>query len=260
MASSFVNHLVLLYFSFSVLYGLAGGIILNIGYTIIKQYFKRYWSVAVGIVSSGSVTGMLILTQCSEFLIEALGWRDSFRIMSGIIFFITIASATYHPMSIQKEEVNLDSERVKYDDQISPEQMKDKQTSPNQTMDLQEQNNSVKTQYYKPVTDEKEQEKEGEEETNDDSKKVCQETLGKSNAEHVFIEKGKGCDNDVNQGNENRSNQEVHVQEKHRKMTFKDVFSLFKNIHFVFGLISTTLVYFGIYSPHIHLVRRTKLI
>lgn len=244
MASSFVNHLTILYFSFGVLYGLPGGIILNLGYSVIRMYFRKNWALAVGIVSSGSVIGMLIMTQCNEILIESLGWRNSFRIMSGVIFFTCIASATYDPISTTRHEIVLDHETGI---QVT---VNDRQTIPCEELVSQEEQTNLTKQNNLEINGRKGCNYEAEEEPLSQETSPSHVTL---HTKEVVVQEdselhGKECEN------EKFLNPKTSIQ-GHKHMTLKDCLSLFTNVHFVFGIMGTTLTYFGIYAPHIHLVR-----
>lgn len=200
------------------------------------MYFTKHWPLATGLVTSGSNIGLLILTQCNELLIEAIGWRNSFRVMSGAVFFICIAAATFQPISNQNKEIISNQKEYELEEKKGPKN---------------------KTSYQEVVF------KRGEIELNiEETEEVaddCQNTLidKEQQLHHVSSQKADLQENTITTLNR----EEVLIQEHRRenqnikrKMTWKDVCSLFKNITFVVGLISCFLANFGIYSPHIHLV------
>ncbi|XP_028513916.1 monocarboxylate transporter 3 [Exaiptasia diaphana] len=101
--SSFLNNIIILYFLHGVFLGLCGSFILNSLLLIIRKYFKDKLAVAIGIASSGSSFGVLCIGPALHVLIDFLGWRGTFRVMSGVFVIIALLSLTFDP-NIQEDE------------------------------------------------------------------------------------------------------------------------------------------------------------
>ncbi|KAK3733574.1 hypothetical protein QZH41_000277 [Actinostola sp. cb2023] len=103
--SSFVDNILILYFSHGVLLGICGSFILNSLLLIVRKYFKDKLAVAIGITSSGSSLGVLSLGPALQVLNNLLGWRGSFRVMSGVMLLVALLSFVYDP-NIKDDEHN----------------------------------------------------------------------------------------------------------------------------------------------------------
>lgn len=104
ISSSFANHLIILYFTHGILYGLSTGTILISGYTVMTSYFKKKRALATGITASGMSIGVMSFGPIVEKLIEVLGWRNAFRVVAGFMLLICIFSCTYDPMISESGE------------------------------------------------------------------------------------------------------------------------------------------------------------
>jgi MFS family permease len=82
--------------------------------SIIPKWFIRKRGLASGLVVSGVGLGALVVVPFNELMIEHLGWRSGFLILSGIILFILVpVTALFHRAS--------PSELGQYPDGIFPE-------------------------------------------------------------------------------------------------------------------------------------------
>jgi predicted MFS family arabinose efflux permease len=84
-----------------MLFGLSAGNILNTGYTVTTKYFKKNRALATGITASGVSLGMMILGPIIEKLVEVLHWRNTFRVMAGVMLLVCILSSTYDPIRVE---------------------------------------------------------------------------------------------------------------------------------------------------------------
>lgn len=98
ICSSFVNDLRILYFSYGVLYGISAGIVLNTGITLNNLYFKKKPALPTGIMAMGSSLGVIVFGPCLEGLVEAVQWRNTFRIMGGVLSLICFLSIAFDPI------------------------------------------------------------------------------------------------------------------------------------------------------------------
>ncbi|KAL4232930.1 hypothetical protein ACF0H5_007618 [Mactra antiquata] len=106
VASSFTESVPLLYFTFSVLYGIGTCMCTAPTMTITPEYFDKYMSVATGITVSGSSFGTLLMGPLSQFIIDTSGWRTAFRIYAGLIVItIFLNSKIRAPPSVKQRRL-----------------------------------------------------------------------------------------------------------------------------------------------------------
>lgn len=119
VSTSFVENLTLMYFTYSAVYGLGTCFIYNPCYLITGKYFTEKLSVATGIVSLGSSLGYLCTGPLLQVLLDAFGWRNTFRIMVASYALVCILSLTFNPNVEEKTivenlnpaEINDEAER-----------------------------------------------------------------------------------------------------------------------------------------------------
>lgn len=101
--SSFVNNITILYFSHGVLLGICSSFILNAVIIMVRKYFKDKLALAVGIASSGSSLGMLVIGPALQLVIDILGWRGAIRVMCGAMILLAILCLLMDP-NIEEDE------------------------------------------------------------------------------------------------------------------------------------------------------------
>ncbi|XP_048585690.1 monocarboxylate transporter 5 [Nematostella vectensis] len=96
LSTSFATSIVYIYFTYGVLFGTGAGCILNMGYAVARQYFtSRYRSLTTGVIASGAGVGVIMTGPILQAVIDAVGWRDTLRVMSGIMLIICVLSTNY---------------------------------------------------------------------------------------------------------------------------------------------------------------------
>ena len=96
--SSFMPNIYSMYASFGLLYGTGTCFVLNPTMTIAGDYFDKYMIVATGITVAGSCCGTLILSPVSQAMLSSIGWRNSFRVMSGLVLVGVWSGYMYKPL------------------------------------------------------------------------------------------------------------------------------------------------------------------
>ncbi|EDO46850.1 predicted protein [Nematostella vectensis] len=95
LSTSFATSIVYIYFTYGVLFGTGAGCILNMGYAVARQYFtSRYRSLTTGVIASGAGVGVIMTGPILQAVIDAVGWRDTLRVMSGIMLIIYTDNAS----------------------------------------------------------------------------------------------------------------------------------------------------------------------
>ena len=92
----------LLFFTYSLLFGLGSSCVFSAGLVVISQYFKKRQSLATGLLTGGHGGGVLIMGPTLEALIRAIGWKDAYRIMAGVAFVLCSLAITFDP-NVEKD-------------------------------------------------------------------------------------------------------------------------------------------------------------
>ncbi|XP_052089277.1 uncharacterized protein LOC127726021 [Mytilus californianus] len=103
LAASFVHSIEMMFVTFSVFYGIGTCLCITPIMTIATQYFDKYLTIAVGIMTAGSSFGTLIYAPMSQAFIDAYGWRSTFRCYAGLCSVSAICSLFIKPISNQKK-------------------------------------------------------------------------------------------------------------------------------------------------------------
>ena len=97
VSTSFAQSLSHMYFTYSLMFGLGTCFIYNSCYLVAAQYFKKKLSVATGILALGASLGVLYTGPLLQVLLDAFGWRATFRIMAASFSLVCILSLTFNP-------------------------------------------------------------------------------------------------------------------------------------------------------------------
>ena len=114
-ATSFVNSLVSIYLTYSILWGMGSSMCFVPTFLIVGRYFERRRSLANGIITAGSAVGALVMGPTINMLLERVGWRNTMRILGGVACATALAALTYRPppVNMVKREVNFEQKRKK---------------------------------------------------------------------------------------------------------------------------------------------------
>ena len=111
-ATSFVNSLVSIYLTYSILWGLGSSMCYIPTFLMVDRYFERRRSLANGIITAGSAVGALVMGPTINMLLESVGWRNTMRMIGGITCAMVLAALTYRPPPVKKE-VNFEKKTKK---------------------------------------------------------------------------------------------------------------------------------------------------
>ena len=101
VATSFANSLNLMYFTYGLVYGSGACFIYNSNYLVLGKYFNEKLSLAVGITALGSSVGVLYTGPLLQILLDAFGWRNTFRIMTATFALVCILSLNFNPNVVE---------------------------------------------------------------------------------------------------------------------------------------------------------------
>lgn len=77
--------------------------------TIAPNYFDKYMTLAVGLMTAGSSVGTLIMAPLSQALIDAIGWRNTFRCFAGTCLFSAACCCLVRPLPSAATETPLET-------------------------------------------------------------------------------------------------------------------------------------------------------
>lgn len=97
IASSFVENISILFFTYSLLFGLGCSCTFSSGLVVIGQFFKKRQSIATGMLNAGIGVGFLVMGPTLETIIEAYGWQTCLRIIGIAAFSLFSLAITFDP-------------------------------------------------------------------------------------------------------------------------------------------------------------------
>lgn len=95
LLTSFSPSLTLMFFTFSLLYGLGASLIFQAGLLITAKNFCKCQYLAIGFVSLGSSVGVLIFGPLTQFLLDVVGWRGVYRVTSSMFCLVCFCGASF---------------------------------------------------------------------------------------------------------------------------------------------------------------------
>jgi len=110
IASSFVENMFVLFFTYSLLFGVGSSCTFSAGLVVISQFFKKRQSLATGILTVGRGGGVLVMGPTLEALVRATGWQTTYRIMAGVAFVLCSLAITFDPNVEKDEEITKSKE------------------------------------------------------------------------------------------------------------------------------------------------------
>ena len=109
LATSFAKSPAVMHFTYGLICGMAACFIYNSYYLVVGTYFKQTLSLAVGITTSGSGAAFLYTGPLLQALLDAFGWRNTFRVMTATFALVCIFSLNFNPNVETTSEVDVES-------------------------------------------------------------------------------------------------------------------------------------------------------
>ena len=110
IASSFVENMMVLFFTYSLLFGLGSSCTFSAGLVVIGQYFKKRQSLATGVLTAGHGGGVLVMGPTLEALLRITGsWQTAYRIMAGVAFILCSLAVTFDP-NVESDEDSIEKQ------------------------------------------------------------------------------------------------------------------------------------------------------
>lgn len=90
-----------MFLSYGCVFGIGSALMLSSYFLITAKNFRRWQSLAVGIVTIGGSSGLLIMGPLLQLLIDSFGWRVTYRIVSIPFFLMAFVSGVAFVEPIQ---------------------------------------------------------------------------------------------------------------------------------------------------------------
>ena len=95
--SSFVESFVILFLTYSIMYGIGTSCVFMSSVLIVPKYFKKKRSAAVGCVSTGIGIGTMVISAIFQALLDSLGWKNTLRVMAGVMVLMCLLGCSFDP-------------------------------------------------------------------------------------------------------------------------------------------------------------------
>ena len=102
-ATSFVNSLVPIYLTYSVLWGMGSSMSYVPTFLMVDSYFERRKSLANGFITAGSAIGALVMGPTLNALLSKVGWKNTMRFLGGVACILVFAAFSYKPPPVKRE-------------------------------------------------------------------------------------------------------------------------------------------------------------
>ncbi|XP_074016409.1 monocarboxylate transporter 6 [Numenius arquata] len=100
VSSSFCKSISQLYLTAGLITGLGSCFSFQAGVTVLGYYFVRWRTLANAIASTGVSLGFTLWPLLSQYLLDEMGWRDTFLIFGGILLNCCVCGAVMRPVQL----------------------------------------------------------------------------------------------------------------------------------------------------------------
>ena len=95
LLTSYSCSFLLMFISYSFLFGLGSSLVFMASFLITARNFRKYQSLAVGVVSVGGSIGVLVMGPFLQLLLDMFGWRGTYRIASALLCVVSLCGAPF---------------------------------------------------------------------------------------------------------------------------------------------------------------------
>ncbi|NXU65387.1 MOT6 protein, partial [Horornis vulcanius] len=105
VSSSFCKSISQLYLTASLITGLGSCFSFQAGVTALGYYFVRWQTLANAVASTGVSLGFTLWPLLSQYLLDEMGWRNTFLIFGGILLNCCVCGAIMRPIQLAPESL-----------------------------------------------------------------------------------------------------------------------------------------------------------
>lgn len=102
----------MMYVTYGLLSGFGYRMVYNSSMLVVVDYFVKWRSLVVGIVTSATAIGMFVMTQVTQALLSAFGWEGTLRGFAVLYSVCGLCATVFVPLDKLKEE-SIDNNSVK---------------------------------------------------------------------------------------------------------------------------------------------------
>ncbi|XP_020603534.1 monocarboxylate transporter 11-like [Orbicella faveolata] len=95
LLTSYSCSFLLMFITYSFLFGLGSSLIFMASFLITARNFRKYQSLAVGVVSVGGSIGVLVMGPFLQLSLDTFGWRGTYRITSALLCVVSLCGAPF---------------------------------------------------------------------------------------------------------------------------------------------------------------------
>lgn len=95
----------MMYITYGLMSGFGYRMIYNSSLLVVVEYFVKWRSLVVGIVTSASAIGIFVMTQVTQALLSTFGWEGTLRGFALLYFVCGLCATVYVPLDNIKKEI-----------------------------------------------------------------------------------------------------------------------------------------------------------
>ena len=95
LLTSYSCSFLLMFITYSFLFGLGSSLIFMASFLTTARNFRKYQSLAVGVVSVGGSIGVLVMGPFLQLLLDMFGWKGTYRIASALLCVVSLCGAPF---------------------------------------------------------------------------------------------------------------------------------------------------------------------
>ena len=97
VSTSQAHNIFVMYATYGVIFAFGASCVYIAVFVTVPKYFRKWRSLATGMLSSGPGTGTFLMSPILALSIEELGWRGAFFVMAGIMGVVCVLGCTFDP-------------------------------------------------------------------------------------------------------------------------------------------------------------------
>jgi len=119
--SAYADNVYILYVTFGMLFGMGSSLCYSASLLILPNYHTKYWALAHGIALAGNGLGGMGLSPANGILLERVGLKTGFKVMSLISFSVLFMCGCIYQSPPEKSEEELERERLEKQRELEEE-------------------------------------------------------------------------------------------------------------------------------------------
>lgn len=228
-----------MFVTYSVLFGMGSSFIFTASFLITAKNFRKWQSLAVGVVSVGGSIGILVMGPFLQLLLDMVGWRGTYRIISAVLCLVCVCATSFGDPVEDDDNTNKNLGGLLQPDNMASPSIE--AVSPKDIVKSANSNDLKREAFSKSAN------------TSSERCGNCAQHCACASETEILASSGEGKTLTSVTYTEDVGNNDVKVENKGEIGKLMD-FSVFKVPSFTILVISLTLMSLGHYTPQLHLV------